>query len=126
MPAGAVRVGIDLVSVRRIAELAEDRDFLARVFQPAELADTRPEHLAGLLAAKEACFKALGVPARWLEVAVAADPSGRPTLRLGPGTCPPSVASFDVSISHEGDFAVAVVVALLVKSDEQGDAGAGR
>jgi len=111
--AGAVRVGVDLVLVPRVAELAGEGDFLARVFQPAELADTRPEHLAGLLAAKEACFKALGVPTRWQEVAVGSDPEGRPVLHLRPSLRPPGLVGLDLSIAHEGGFAVAVVVALL-------------
>jgi len=58
-----VGLGLDLVEVRRVAGMLSrhGRRFLDRCFAPGEVA--RPgdaEHVAGLLAAKEAAFKALG------------------------------------------------------------------
>ncbi len=112
-----VKVGVDLVHIPRLAALLADGTFLRRAFQPAELADGRPEHLAGLLAAKEACFKALGRPTSWPAVAVDTA-HGPPRLQLSPEVAPPNLLSLEVSISHEGDYAVAVVVALLGEGSE--------
>lgn len=108
-----VKIGIDLVHIARMAELAENGAFLARTFQPSELRDLRPARLAGVFAAKEALFKALGAPRRWLGVEVAHGADGRPLLRIAPASAPPGLLSLDLSITHEGEYAVAAVVVLL-------------
>ena len=112
MAALRIRTGIDLVYLPRLRAFLADGAFLRRAFQPAELLDPRPEHLAGLFAAKEACFKALDSQPRWLDVTVEMG-EGRPRLRLSPGLTPPDLISLDLSITHERDYAVAVVVVLL-------------
>jgi holo-[acyl-carrier protein] synthase len=122
-----VKVGIDLVSISRIAEsVATHGDrFLARLFTPDEIAFAiaapvrTNERLAARFAAKEAAMKALGlagdtgVDMRELEIAI--DAQGAPSLVLhgaarrhaeGLG-----VVEVAVSFSHEGDLATAVVVA---------------
>jgi holo-[acyl-carrier protein] synthase len=116
-----VKVGIDLVHVPRMTELAESDAFLSRTFQPSELRDRRPATLAGVFAAKEALFKALGTPRRWLEVEVAHDADGRPLLRIAPASAPPGLLSLDLSVTDEGEYAAAAVVALLTEEP----AGAG-
>lgn len=107
-----VRVGIDLVSIPRLTALLSDTAFLQHAFQPVERQDSRPEHLAGILAAKEACFKAIGRQPIWLAVVVAGS-CNHPQLSLAPAIEPPGLVSLDVSITHEGDYAVAAVVMLL-------------
>lgn len=116
-----VRIGIDLVQIAKVAELMEDGAFLSRVFHPSEMGDRRPERLAGVFAAKEALFKALGTPRGWLEAEVTWDPAGRPELRLADEARPSGLLSLDLSIAHEGEYAMAAVVALL--SGEESDAG---
>jgi holo-[acyl-carrier protein] synthase len=120
-----VKIGIDLVRIPKMAELMEDAGFLERVFHPSEMRDLRPERLAGIFAAKEALFKALGAPRRWLEAEVDRDPEGRPLLRIAPKSAPPDLLSLDLSIAHEGEYAAAAVVALLEggKVDEDQDPG---
>lgn len=114
------RIGIDLVRIPKMEQLTEDEGFLARAFHPSELGDRRPQHLAGILAAKEALFKALGAPSRWLEAEVRWDQDGRPRLGMAEGAAPPRLLSVDLSITHEGEYAVAAVVALL--GEEETDA----
>ena len=84
---------------------------LRRLFAEEELGDTRPEHLAGLFAAKEAFLKALGrglSGLSWHDVRVLEDPSGAPRLwfseRVG------FEGEVALSISHDGEYAVAVCV----------------
>lgn len=113
----AVRTGVDLVRLdefrrsRRRAGEAFDR----RLFTPEELASAREDlRLAGAFAAKEAAFKALGLPkGRWHVVEVVHEPSGRPSLRFGDEFDSSHIASCDVSISHTGDYVVAVVTVLV-------------
>jgi len=116
-----VGLGVDVVEVARVARLlARHRDrFLARCFAAGEV--QRPgdaAHLAGLLAAKEAAFKALGTGwdggVGWRQAVVRRDGSGGPRLELA-GEAARRAASLAVarthlSISHDAGIAVAVVV----------------
>jgi holo-[acyl-carrier protein] synthase len=115
-------VGVDLVQIRRVAVLAEtygDR-FTARVFTPTELAEChdRPGSLAARWAAKEAVAKALGTgfgPVSFHEIELLRDGAGRPELRLDGKARALAEArgldSWSVSIAHDGEYAIAFVVA---------------
>ncbi len=115
-------VGLDLVAVDRVTHMLErygDR-LLSRCFDPAELLRPGdPEHLAGLLAAKEAAFKALGTPRGsgigWRHLLVLRDgPGGPPRLHLlGPAAeraAELGAEALHLSITHHGGFAAAVVI----------------
>lgn len=118
-----LRTGVDLVSISRLAgQLAESGDpFLRAAWTEDEVAHCRGEvpRLAVRWAAKEATLKALGVgvdsvPLRDVEVRIL--PSGAPTLHLNGAAEAVSrelgLAHWSVSLSHEGDLAIAQVVAL--------------
>jgi holo-[acyl-carrier protein] synthase len=114
-------IGLDLVDVGRAAALLAghgDR-FLARCFGPGEV--TRPadaEHLAGLLAAKEAAFKALGCGwgdgVGWRDAVVERSAEGAPRLALKGNAAALAgalgVRRAHLSITHTGGVAVAVVI----------------
>jgi holo-[acyl-carrier protein] synthase len=118
-----LRVGVDLVRVSRIEEsLARFGDrFLRRVFTPGEIeyAQAAPaqtaERLAARFAAKEAAIKALDLAERgvgWTQIEVARAPTGATALILrGAAADAAAGTRLAVSMSHEGDFATAVVVA---------------
>ena len=115
-----IATGIDIARIEQIARLSENPRFLARVFHPAELRDLRPAHLAGLFAAKEAVFKALGERPIWRTITITSTSNGHPIVDLD--DCPgrPRPHSIDVSISHDGDYAVAVAVIIQApQQDEQ-------
>ena len=116
-----VGLGIDLVPIARAAEIVERHGerFLARCFSPGEvIRPGDPAHLAGLLAAKEAAFKALGSGwgqgVGWRDVEVTRDGAGAPALALHGAAAARArelgEARSHVSISHDGGIAVAVVV----------------
>jgi holo-[acyl-carrier protein] synthase len=119
-----MRVGCDLVLVARIAKNAENDHFLKRVFHAEELAycqgrPNRAESLAARFAAKEAFSKALGTGIFAEGVAptdiwVRNNESGRPQLELAPHVRAMleamSLQTCDVSLSHQGDYAMAVVI----------------
>ncbi len=129
---GTLRVGIDLVQVSRVAESLErfgDR-FLRRVFTEREVAYASAdpaqtaERLAARFAAKEATLKALDLADRmtWRDVEVRRAPSGACAVELSGGAARAAAQSgafeLALSLSHEGDYAAAVVVARL--SPERG------
>jgi holo-[acyl-carrier protein] synthase len=123
---GNLRVGVDMVRISRIAESVErfGQRFLQRIFTADEIAYAmaapacRDERLAARFAAKEAALKALQLAdqgIRWTDLEVARDASGDCSLRLH-GAARGAAASnritdVAVSLSHEGDYATAVVMA---------------
>ncbi|MEZ5117309.1 MAG: holo-ACP synthase [Candidatus Nanopelagicales bacterium] len=118
-----VGVGIDVVNVPRFAATVKRTPGVReRVFTVGErtTADGLPRpdaSLAARFAAKEAVAKALGAPPglRWQDCEVVADPDGRPWVQVS-GTVAEAAEALGVqrwhlSLSHDGDVAVAYVVA---------------
>jgi holo-[acyl-carrier protein] synthase len=115
-------VGIDLVSVTRIEQIVEKwgAKFLRRVFTDGEIAYStsraRPAlSFAARFAAKEAFFKAVsrrkvgGIGFKHIEVVIGED--GIPSLVAhGPARRALAADSAALSISHDRELAVAVVV----------------
>jgi len=110
------RVGVDVAAIPRIAE-AEKRfgsRFLRKFLSDREIAycADSPERWAGRWAAKEAIGKAMpsGVPRpRMRDVEILPSGDGRPHVHVAPATTLTG-HSVDVSIAHDGHFAVAVAV----------------
>jgi holo-[acyl-carrier protein] synthase len=120
-------VGIDLVRVSRVAASLEQfgERFLRRVFTDAEVAYATAspaltaERLAARFAAKEAAVKALGLAERgvgWRQIEVTRQPSGMCQLSLHgaahDAAAEAGVVELSVSLSHEGDYATAIVLAM--------------
>lgn len=120
-----VGTGIDIAEPGRVRKAAErfGQRFLDRVFTPREIAycerkANKWERFAARFAAKEAAFKALGTGwrrgVRWVEVEVANEPSGKPTLNLT-GTAKSfadklAVTNISLSITHTPQFVLAQVI----------------
>ena len=106
-----IKVGVDLVYVPKFEKLLADEGFMNKVFHSSESEDNRPEHLAGVFAAKEAFYKTLGIGPGWHDVEVKKDGNGRPCLIVSSEVMGKfNLGSVDVSISHEKDYAMAVVM----------------
>lgn len=117
-------LGIDLVDVARVekAHSARGAAFLNRLFTPGEQAAAgegphRYRRLAARLAAKEALVKALGTGlrgGRWLDAEVVNDSLGKPSLRVTGGLArrlqAMGATAVHLSLTHENDYAAAVVV----------------
>ncbi|MDE2028646.1 MAG: holo-ACP synthase, partial [Candidatus Omnitrophica bacterium] len=81
-----IGTGIDIIEVERIQRAVErwGEDFLKYVFTPIEIKHAKRfkfpfRHYAGRFAAKEAIFKAMGLPdLTWQSVSIINDPSGKP------------------------------------------------
>ena len=118
-------LGIDIVETARIGQVIErhGEQFLNRVYTPAEQAIGKirasAQHFyAGRWAAKEAAAKALGCgigqECAFNEIEVGESPVGLPVMRFtGTAACTAEAlgaTSVRVSITHEREYAAAVVV----------------
>jgi holo-[acyl-carrier protein] synthase len=124
--AGRLRTGLDTVQVARIAaSLATHGErFLRRLYAPDEIAYAlaapvhTAERLAVRFAAKEAVIKALGlsqVGVRWADIEVRRAADGACSLALHGRAAEVArklhITDLSLSLSHEADHAVAMVVA---------------
>lgn len=119
VPEGTTELGIDIIKVERIAAALRrfgDR-FPRRVLTEAEqrYVRNRPANFAGRWAAKEAVSKVLGLGVRgvgWRDIEIARLPTGQPAVRLhGRAKVRAEqlgMGRIAVSISHEGEYAVAI------------------
>ncbi len=121
-----IKVGTDICSVRRISEAYGrfgDR-FLKRIFTSTEIEYvlSQPRHtlgrIAGRFAAKEAACKALGTGwhgVGWKEIEIIRQRSGAPALllhgRARNRAATLGLTEWEVSLSHEHDYATACVIA---------------
>ena|ERR1700691_6252266 len=120
------KVGTDICSVHRIERVHQrfGQKFLLRILTDGEInyVLSRPksfaQSLAARFAAKEATCKALGVGwngINWKEVEVVKRQSGEPALTLHGRAAKLAeslgLSHFEVSISHEQDYATALVLA---------------
>lgn len=112
-------VGVDIVDVKRLgAAVRRCEAFLRRNFSEGELSYCLPlaachHHLAARFAAKEAVCKALGAGVALSEVEVVKESNGAPRVRLsGRALSEHSDKRLLLSLSHDGDYAVAFCIAL--------------
>lgn len=121
--------GIDIVSVARMKAviLRHGRPFLKKIFTARERSycdgkRRKYEHYAARFAAKEAALKAMEIVRRdayyrFSEIEVLRSPSGKPSLSIAPASRRhfglPRRFKFELSLSHERDYAVASVLLIL-------------
>jgi holo-[acyl-carrier protein] synthase len=127
-PTAPVTVGVDLVSVSEVREsVARFGDkYVDRIFTAAEIEYCTAgssergvaERFAARFAAKEAAFKALRYGDRatdWRSVEVVRAPDGWCDLQLhggaGQAARERGIRGLALSMSHEGEYAIAVVTA---------------
>jgi len=123
----AIRVGTDVVAVHQVADSVArfGTRYLQRVYTEHEISSctgsppVRAAGLAARFAAKEATIKVLrpvGHQPDWRSVEVRRDPRGWCTMALSGHAAAladqAGIADLAVSLTHEGDVAAAVVVAL--------------
>jgi len=109
-----VRIGTDLVNIKRFGKKLENSPAIfEKLFQPAELKNSDPSHLAGIFTAKEAAAKALELASgSWLEMEVGYYENGKPFVKFSKNI-KVKPKSFDLSIAHDGDYAIATFIAIL-------------
>ena len=101
-------IGIDLVYIPGFQKRLDMSGGLGAIFTDGELQQNlRLESLAGVFGAKEAFMKAIGKKIDWHDVWVEKLENGKPII-ASPHV--PIHQKADVSISHDGDYAIATVV----------------
>ena len=112
-----IGVGVDTVEIARLGRSLERTPaLLDRLFTEQERAVERLDSLAARFAAKEAVAKVLGGPGlAWVDAEVVREENGAPTLVLHGDvkTLAESmgISRWHISLSHDGGFATAFVVA---------------
>ena len=118
-----LKCGIDAVLITRLVELNPKikARFIQRVYTEREQAQARgkDEALASLFVVKEAASKALGTgigKVSWRDIEVLHRLTGEPRVKLHGFAKKVAklkkLTKWAVSITHEGDFAIASVVAI--------------
>ena len=105
-----IKTGIDIVEIKRIKNLMKNPKALSKIFNESEIRDN-PNKLAGKFALKEAFFKATQISVKkWSEIVVKKHKTGKPYLVFDKNLVKFKIKSMDCSISHDGDYAIAIVV----------------
>ena len=121
-----IKIGTDITSVKRISSAYKrfGQRFLERILTEQEMryvlsqAPHTVSRVAGRFAAKEAASKMLGTGWHgigWKEIEISRLPSGEPQLKLHGRAAAIAQSKrldrFEVSISHEREFAISTVLA---------------
>ena len=113
-------IGIDIVDVSRIEKLVKYKNFYQKVFTEQEFEYIKEKEynhktIAGLLATKEAVAKAFGngiFKFGWKNIEIIHDNYGKPFINSGKNISDilvkNNVKSIEISVSHDGNFAISV------------------
>lgn len=99
------KIGTDIVKISRIEKSIKSDTFLQKVFTQREREYCKKaESFAGIFAAKEAYFKALGTGIKFpmTDIEIRREDSGKPYIN--------GISNCDISISHDGEYAIATVI----------------
>ncbi len=99
------KVGTDIIRISRIEKSIKSEHFKTSVFTEKEIEYCKnAESFAGIFSAKEAYFKALGtgINKKLNNIEICHDDKGKPYIN--------GVPNSDVSISHDGDYAISTVI----------------
>jgi len=106
-----IKIGIDIVEIKRIEKLIEKYGLNLKFLNEDEKYTMKAESIAGIFAAKEAFSKALGTGIgeefSFKDISILKNSKGKPYIKLN---SPLPIKSSDISITHDGGFAVAAVI----------------
>ncbi len=110
-----IGIGVDIVRISKFKKLSEKA--VKRLFTAEEIRlfkVRKPERMAVNFAAKEALIKALGRSISWKEVEVLRDKGGKPYIKssgkLRELLGLKGIRNIHLSMSHEGDYAIAFLI----------------
>jgi len=106
-----IKIGIDIVVISRIEKLIKKYGLNLKFLNEDEKYTNKPESIAGIFAAKEAFSKAIGSGIgkefSFKDISILKDKKGKPFIKLN---SPLPIKSSDLSITHDGGFAIAAVI----------------
>jgi len=108
-----IKIGIDIVNVKRIENLIEKYGIeKLRFLNKDEFYTTKAESIAGIFASKEAFSKALGCGIgqdfSFNDISILKDFNGKPYIKINSSSI--KIKNCDISITHDGGFAIAAVI----------------
>lgn len=106
----SIRAGCDIVKISRIKSLGKKP--LLRIFHESEIRNRSAESLAGIFAAKESCRKAFN-ELQWHDITIGKTKEGKPIVSMNKQKIRQNIISSCVSISHDGEYAIANAVFLV-------------
>jgi len=121
-----MKIGTDIIQVNRIENSLKKfgNKFLTRFLTAKEIQIAhKVETIAGFWAAKEAIAKALGCgigkDLSFLDIEIHKDKKGAPSFSIDTTNTQFQITNSSLSISHDGNFAIAVVILSLQKDIKQ-------
>jgi len=106
-----IKIGIDIVEIKRIEKLINRYSLNIKFLNEDEKYTTKAESIAGIFAAKEAFSKAIGTGIgkefSFKDISIIKDNRGKPFIKLN---SPLPIKNSDISITHDGGFAIAAVI----------------
>jgi len=111
-----IKIGSDILELKKFQKAFRryPEKFERDIFSERELQNPEIVHLAGLFAAKEAVIKALDLKAgSWKLIEIRNIKSGKPVLNFNDYLSKREIKSCDLTISHHGEYVLAVVAILL-------------
>jgi len=108
-----MKIGIDIVNIKRIEKLIQKFGLKKLKFlNEDEFYTNKPQSIAGIFATKEAFSKALGYGLgkdfSFRDISLLKDKKGKPFIKINSSKI--KIKNCDVSISHDGGFAIAAVI----------------
>lgn len=110
-----LKTGIDLVYIPRIKRILQKEHILNKIFTKAEIENQTIETIAGIYAAKEATIKALHLGINSInltDIEILHEPNGAPYITFHNELKKLNESQFSLSISHEHEYATAIVISL--------------
>jgi len=111
-----IKVGSDILQLKKFKRSFQKcpQKFERDIFFEPELKNQEMSHLAGIFSAKEAVIKALDLKAgSWKFIEIENAKSGKPFIKFNSSLTQKNIESCDLSISHHGDYVIAVAVFIL-------------
>jgi len=113
-----MKIGTDIIQISRIEKILDKfgNKFLTKFLHESEiLLLKKPQSIAGFWAAKEAISKALGcgigAELSFHDITISKDTKGAPSFTLSSSIQNLyAIKSTSLSISHDGNFAIAIVL----------------
>ncbi|HLR21118.1 MAG TPA: holo-ACP synthase [Tissierellaceae bacterium] len=119
-----ITIGVDIVMINRIDNIIKKRreSFYNRIFTEREISYIKKRNhniktISGLFAAKEAVSKAVGRgigKLSWKDIEISHNSEGKPIVNISSKGWDIikklEINNFDISISHEKEYAVAFVI----------------
>ena len=110
-----IKIGIDIVVISRIETLIKKYGIeKLRFLNNDEKYTSSPSTIAGIFASKEAFSKALGVGIgkefSFEDISIIKNSKNKPLIKIHSPTLKKKIIQSDVSITHDGGFAISAVI----------------